>query len=592
MKQIKRIGLSIFLLLLLTACGLGTEDIPADGLTGAVGVPKRTPVAQNKDSAYPKMDVFDVRCQGEKIAGQTFALAHFEVENAKSAPSFIDDWKGETAVIWLNVGEGLKDYAGGINCEGAGESMAFVSPDTTIGKLYDLNPNDLAIVDWLLAQKLTKLTVTLDTGQSRTLNDVSSFGLVATKPLDILTNNENITEFTTEIKCEGVVVPESDLAQVSIEMKLPNGTSVVSPGLFAMDASGTELRESFSCSGIGQVTAVTVKAGEQDVSLVQIEVPELMLKGSNGQSVVMSGGTTMFTATTQPVVMSGGSTMLSNYYEGTVATGGLVISEANIADCYAVFEPNDHEARLAVSLTADSDIGPIFMIGGGTMFFDEADALFKESVGASCEGMGEVTAVPIYTDEYGRTQWLASVDLSDAVWKAPAGQEGAGFFSENGHRSLLSMTTGEEVNVPQTAVTQAYDLNPNDYIVAEFSCTSAAVASDPDNGDNVDGEVRKHPGSAIMFETLIDGETTPLRGGGTMLVGKASASPIGNIQASCAQGAKGTVKSAEIALGDGSVRALTFSFPELTLQTADGKSVTYTDVTILGLAPDDLKMDW
>ncbi len=73
---------------------------------------------------------------------------------------------------------------------------------------------------------------------------------------------------------------------------------------------------------------------------------------------------------------------------------------------------------------------------------------------------------------------------------------------------------------------------------------------------------------------------------------EAAASPDGNVQASCAEGVTGSVQSAQILMGDGSVRLLEFNFPELTLQAEDGSVQTFTDVTILGLGPDDIKTEW
>ena len=486
----------------------------------------------------------------------------------------------------------LTDYEGGISCEGSGEmSLSATRPD-----------GDAVLVDWLLEQKIQALTVTLDSGQSRTRNNASLLGIVTKEPIDfaILTQNENITTFTANVQCQGTRVPNTNLATVTVRFAMPDGNEVTSQGLYAMSDFVNEIGDSFNCGGPGQITAVPGQTDALTISLLKIELQDLTLEDSQGQSVVMSGGSTMLTTTAQPVVMSGGSTMvvmsggstmLRSYYEGTVATGGLLVVPVEISSCWAVFEPNNANVQVAVSVKPQASIfttgeaaSPYFY-GGGTSFFDEADALFAESTEATCSGLSELTAVPIHTDEHGRIKWLAAVDLGKAVWKAPAGVEVNEFFSENGYRVLMLMETSEEVPVDDTIYAKAYDLNPNDLNVTEFICRTTLVASDADNG-----EARKRPGRAIMFETLIGEEK--MRGAGMMITAEAAASPDGNVQASCAEGVTGSVQSAQILMGDGSVRLLEFNFPELTLQAEDGSVQTFTDVTILGLGPDDIKTEW
>ena len=592
MDKIKWLGFFI-LAIALTACGLGSDNLPSEGLTGAVGAaPTRTPQAQADKNAYPQTDVFSFKCQGEKVAGQDFVLVNAELETADSASSFVDDWAQNSATFWLKLADGLTNYEGGVSCEGSGEmSLSATRPD-----------GEAVLVDWLLEQKIQTLTVTLNSGQSRTRNNASLLGIVTKEPLDfaILTQNENITPLTTNVQCQGSRVPDTNLATVTARIAMPDGTEVTSQGLYVMDDTLNEIGDSFNCGGVGQITAVPGQTDALTISLLKIELQDLTVEDGEGQSVVMSGGSTMLTTTAQPVVMSGGSTMvvmsggstmLRNYYEGTVATGGLLVVPVEISSCWAVFEPNNANVQVAIEVKPQAgifttgDSAPPYFYGGGTSFFDEADALFAESTQATCSGLSELTAFPIHTDEHGRIKWLAVVDLGRAVWKAPAGVDVNDFFSENGYRVLMLMETSEEVPIDDTAVAKAYDLNPNDLNVTEFKCGTTLVASDPDNG-----EARKRPGRAIMFETLI-GEGT-LRGGGTMLGGEATASPDGTFQASCAEGITGTVQSAQILIGDGSVRLLEFNFPELTLQAEDGSEQTFTDVTILGLGPDDIKTEW
>ena len=107
MNRMKWLGF-FFLAIVLTACGLGSDNLPSEGLTGAVGAaPTRTPQAQAKDNAYPQTDVFSFNCQGEKVAGQDFVLVNAELETAASTTSFVDDWAQNSATFWLKLADGF-----------------------------------------------------------------------------------------------------------------------------------------------------------------------------------------------------------------------------------------------------------------------------------------------------------------------------------------------------------------------------------------------------------------------------------------------------------------------------------------------------
>ncbi|MCP5094228.1 MAG: hypothetical protein GY943_01615, partial [Chloroflexi bacterium] len=267
----------------------------------------------------------------------------------------------------------------------------------------------------------------------------------------------------------------------------------------------------------------------------------------------------------------------------------------DIVSCSAVFEPNGENARISLQVQPQGDTfifgkdAPPQFVGGGsltqlTLGAEMPNGEFQ----ASCEGKIGLTAVPFKTTN-GPIIWLASVDLSNAVWKAPAGMEVAEFFSENGYRSILLMTTDVKMDVPETAVSyaydlnpndlsaydlnpndlSAYDLNPNDLSVTDPRCSGVLYTSDADIGP-------------IFFETLIGISGMLVLGDGNSL-GSVQAQGTGASPFVCDDSNKVQIRSADLELGESPYQLIELLYPEITVQTADGEKVTLTDVTTLGI---------
>lgn len=302
----------------------------------------------------------------------------------------------------------------------------------------------------------------------------------------------------------------------------------------------------------------------------------------------------------QSVVMSGGSTMLQQFYKESGAEGGMFTAVADIVACEAVFEPNDKNGRILLQLRPNDDSilfgkqAPELFMGGGLMTELAANnSAPAESFRASCEGLLEFTALPIKTSN-GFIMWLTAVDLTSTVWKAPANVNASEFFSENGYRSILLMTTSSEVDVPETAYAKAYDLNPNDLSAYDLNpndlsaydlnpndvgftdarCTGV-IANSTSNSDI--GPIF----TAIMFETLI-GSSGLVLGDGNAL-GILQARESGIIPFACEDGRKVQARSADVGLGDAPYHLVELRYPEVTMLADDGTKVL-TDVRTMGIA--------
>ncbi|MCA9924150.1 MAG: hypothetical protein KC421_17360, partial [Anaerolineales bacterium] len=68
---------------------------------------------------------------------------------------------------------------------------------------------------------------------------------------------------------------------------------------------------------------------------------------------------------------------------------------------------------------------------------------------------------------------------------------------------------------------------------------------------------------------------------------------LGNTQAQgaeaylfvCDDSSKAQLRSANLELGEASYRLVELRYPEITLQTTDGRKETLTDITVLGIIP-------
>lgn len=342
--------------------------------------------------------------------------------------------------------------------------------------------------------------------------------------------------------------------------------------------------------------------------IVMLFVAVLLLAGCGLDSGPQEGLTNALGSGSQSVVMSGGSTMIRNYYEGTVATGGLFTAVSDIASCWAVFEPNGENVRISLQLQPQGDAfhmgegGVPYFVGGGSItWLTIGPEMPKEGFRASCEGTVGLTAVPILVN--GQVMWLSSVDLSKTVWKAPAGTELSAFFSENGYRVMLLMTTDIKVDVPDTAVAEAYDLNPNELSAYDLNPNDLSIYNlfkaydlNPNDLSITDsqcgGMMLMNTSDAdigpifrgIMFETLIGTSGMLVLGDGNTL-GNTQAQGAEAYPFVCDDSSKAQLRSADLELGEASYRLVELRYPEITLQTADGRKETLTDITVLGIIP-------
>ena len=198
----KRIILLVIVALLLVGCGL--NSVPQEGLTNAVGAGKGDSVASQ------------VKCDVHPLVGSQQAQVTCLLD-------IVDDS--------MKPGDALKLHLGGVLVTSEGES-AFVNEKliNSSGIVLSGLPDKVASEDELIAVKEMALTAQME-GFSNPVEIVGVASLEGAKELKIPAGDGKETSTLTISMCEGTMIPNSNLASITIIGELKDGQQIAGGGI-------------------------------------------------------------------------------------------------------------------------------------------------------------------------------------------------------------------------------------------------------------------------------------------------------------------------------------------------------------------------